>query len=109
MNKTILAIGVIALFIGVGIQPAISYEITTPTISDNEEDCFECQSDDRLICNLLNKTFWRLMDLVYSLNNILDTLPEDSILFDVISLYAYIIAMGIVPYIATMIEKLNCW
>jgi hypothetical protein len=39
MNKTILAIGVIALFIGVGIQPAISNELTIPKISNSEEDC----------------------------------------------------------------------
>ena len=39
MNKTILAIGIIALFIGVGIQPAISNGISIPKISDSEEDC----------------------------------------------------------------------
>ena len=39
MNKTILAIGIIALFIGVGIQPVLSIEVTIPKISISEEEC----------------------------------------------------------------------
>ena len=34
-----LVVGIIVLFIGIGIQPGLSNEVNIPTISDNEEDC----------------------------------------------------------------------
>jgi len=38
-----LALGVVVLFIGVGIQPAISNEVFIPVTSSSEDDCLECQ------------------------------------------------------------------
>ena len=34
-----LVVGIIALFICIGIQPVLSNEVTIPTISNSEEDC----------------------------------------------------------------------
>jgi hypothetical protein len=95
MNKTILAIGIIALFIGVGIQPAISNEVTIPKISDDKENCLDCQSngkthlaekilnrleknevlsnviksdnpkEDTLICEFLYTRFEHILDILY--------------------------------------------
>ena len=45
MKKEILILGIIFLFIGVGIQPAFAVEITNDTVSDNIEDC-ACQVVD---------------------------------------------------------------
>jgi hypothetical protein len=55
MNKVIV-IGIIALFIGVGIQPVISNEVTIPQTFDSEEDC-DCQSNGKthLAEKLLNR------------------------------------------------------
>jgi len=46
MKKTILAISITILFFGVGIQPAISNEVTVPQTSDIEKDC-GCQSNGK--------------------------------------------------------------
>ena len=51
-----LIIGIILLFIGIGIQPALSNELTIPTISDIEKEC-DCQSNGKahLAEKLLNR------------------------------------------------------
>ena len=45
MKKEILILGIIFIFIGVGIQPAFAVEISNDRTSDNVEDC-DCQVDD---------------------------------------------------------------
>lgn len=43
MKKNIVrkewVVGIIVLFIGIGFKPVLSNEVTTPSISDSEEDC----------------------------------------------------------------------
>ena len=138
MNKTILAIGVIALFIGVGIQPAISNEVTIPKISDDKEDYIECQSDgktnlaekllnkleknevisnvidfdtqedDRPICILLNNTYQRCVDLLHYYYYLKDILPEDSIFLRIVQ---FCTSMSVVVAMLTLnlLIDLNCW
>jgi hypothetical protein len=78
MNKTIIAIGIIALFIGVGIQPAISNEVSIPTISDSEKDCIECKSTDRPICVLLQNRIDHFAQLYVYYTELSESYPEGS-------------------------------
>ena len=59
-----LVIGIIALFIGIGIQPAISSEITIPKISYNEEDCD---------CNIPNAKLHLAEKVINKAENYLET------------------------------------
>ena len=43
-----LVVGIIVLFIGAGIQPALSNEVTIPTISDSEKDNIEYKTNERI-------------------------------------------------------------
>ena len=43
-----LAVAVIILFLGVGIQPALADEISTNIVSDVDEDCLDCQPVNRV-------------------------------------------------------------
>ena len=43
-----LAIGIILLFIGIGIQPAISNEVTIPAISDSKKDNIEYKINEKM-------------------------------------------------------------
>ena len=45
--KKALVIGVILLFLGVGVQPALANEVSN-TVSDVDEDCIECQPVNRI-------------------------------------------------------------
>ena len=109
-----LVVGLIILFIGIGIQPTISNEIQITKTSDVEEDCIECQTNanthlpqkllnrlgknkvlsnviksnnaDSLICEIILNTISRFWDLTDSLLDYLSTIPEDSILYKAITL-----------------------
>ena len=75
--------------------------------SDIEEDCFECQSDDRPICNLLNKTIQRLWNLDYYYYCLISTISEDSILYDIILFSAYL-NIGIIARLERIGIILKC-
>ena len=45
--KKVLAVAVILLFLGVGVQPALANEVSN-TVSDVDEDCLECQPVNRI-------------------------------------------------------------
>ena len=43
LKNILLSVGITILFLGVGFQPALANEISTTTVSDVDEDCFECR------------------------------------------------------------------
>ena len=57
-----LAIGIILLFIGIGIQPAISNEVTIPAISDSKKDNIEYKINEKMYLSekILNNIASRL-------------------------------------------------
>ncbi|KYK20799.1 hypothetical protein AYK24_03690 [Thermoplasmatales archaeon SG8-52-4] len=57
-----LVVGIIVLFIGVGIQPAISNEVSIPTISDSGKDSIEYKINEKMYLaeKLLNNIVSRL-------------------------------------------------
>jgi len=74
--KKLLIFGIIALFIGVGIQPAISNEIQIKKTSDINDDCIECQSNGKthLAEKLLNRleNYLEAKDLINAKNPVFE-------------------------------------
>ena len=80
MKKEILIIGIICLFIGVGIQPAFAVDISNDTTTENVEDC-NCQvADDYDIVrvkSLLNRAE-RLINRVELYTKLITTFSKDN-------------------------------
>lgn len=74
----ILVLGIIVLFIGVGIQPAIANNVSITTASDSEEDCNLCPkvSTSRFVRlkSLLNRldTFGNRLSVISKQNSIVE-------------------------------------
>ena len=98
--KKAIVIGVILLFLGVGFQPALANEISTTTVSDVDEDCFDCQPVNRVdtvrvkllltrldvFINIILSKFGHIPEIVTICKEILDILKNgiNDILCDIL-------------------------
>lgn len=116
MLKKILAVGIIILFIGVGIQPAFAVDTKTSIVNQqNEEDC-GCQ-----VVNRNNQVSSVICDILYTiLNNTMERIEKYIEKYDeamesgnmvLANLYCILVILGInsVEYIFFMLEKFDCW
>lgn len=61
--KKLLVLGIIVLFIVIGFKPALSTEVTIPTVSNIEEDCGCNDKSDSPICEFFYNRVSHYVDL----------------------------------------------
>ena len=119
-----LAVVIIVMFIGVGIQPVLSVE--TKIINDNEEnkDCVQCQTSNRYdslnlklkltrikaMSNIISATLEhvpKIHEFIDEAYKLLDS-EEDPVMCDIFQ-SLFLIATGAMIYWQTIVEKYNLY